>query len=54
MAQEFFGISEDEAYHLFIPGRQAEHLHGAVLDGTATKEQVAANIRTFVAKKESK
>lgn len=48
-AQKFFGLSMMEANHLFIPMRQFTNtLGGRELSRTATKTQVARNIRTFV------
>jgi hypothetical protein len=49
-AETWFSLSYDEARHLFIPGRQdPEQFGGEHLEETATKEQVASNIREFVA-----
>ncbi len=51
-AEIFFGISEDAFDHLFIPtGQSTERFGGVFLNRAATKEQVAANIRSFVALK---
>lgn len=54
-AVKFFGIRQDEAEHLFIPyyqhpnNYQHPNIYGWImLDNSATKEQVAANIRAFV------
>lgn len=47
----FFEISRLVYEHLFIPlGQRAGQFGGETLTRSATKEQVAANIRAFVAK----
>ncbi len=49
----FFDLSHEEFNLLFNPYRSGDMLVGQkVLDDAATKEQVAANIRAFVAYKE--
>jgi len=51
-AMNFFFINRPQYHHLFVPNMQKPSQFGGVdLDGDATKEQVAANIRSFVAKK---
>lgn len=53
-AREFFCLDRLETYHLFHPGCQRPLKYGGKeLRGFATKEQVAANIRAFVAHKQS-
>lgn len=53
-AVEFFDIDEDEADHLFQPGTQYPNVWGGKeLNHHATRKQVAANIRAFVARKET-
>lgn len=48
-AMEFFDISRNEAFHLFMPSSQSPHYYGGqYLNGRATKEEVAANIRAFI------
>lgn len=44
-AEDFFGLTKVESYHLFSPGRQ---FHGSYLGIDATPKQVARNIRAFV------
>jgi hypothetical protein len=52
-AQEWFDIGFDQRAHLFVPEQQMTNLFGGkYLKETATKEEVAANIRAFVAKME--
>ncbi len=52
-AQDFFGISNSEAGAMFIPTGNVGMKHGCpLLPSTASKEQVAANIRLFVAYKD--
>ena len=49
----WFDITADEFSHLFLPhGQYPEDYGGTELGIDATKEQVAANIRAFVAHKE--
>ena len=49
----WFDITADEFNHLFIPYAQHPILYGGTeLGADATKEQVTANIRAFVAHKE--
>lgn len=49
---KWFGIDQQERLHLFFPDEQSPLLFGGTdLSVNATKEQVAANIRAFVAKK---
>ncbi len=49
---EFFGVNNDEFDHLFVPENQYVKIYGGIdLGRDATKEQVAANIRAFVALK---
>lgn len=49
-AIRFFDISRREAQHLFYPiGQDCDSLGGNQLDYDATKEEVAQNIRAFVA-----
>lgn len=51
----YFGIDLDEVDHLFMPGQQrCESYGGQYLQTLSTKEQVASNIRAFVASKETK
>jgi hypothetical protein len=51
-ARSFFDIDISECDHLFYPDSQVPDLHGGVNLGIcATKEEVAANIRSFVALK---
>ncbi len=48
-ACEFFGISDDAACHLFVPNDQDTYAFGgSELGRNATKEQVAANILSFI------
>ena len=48
----FFGLSEEEYYHLFVSHSQNEDLYGGkYLTYTATRSDVAANIREFLKKK---
>lgn len=50
--REWFDIDDESRLHLFTPFNQLVHIYGGEsLDGEATKEQVAANIRAFVEKK---
>lgn len=50
----FFQIKEAERMHLFEPNKQIISLYdGEHLFSNATKEQVAANIREFVKRKEN-
>jgi hypothetical protein len=49
-AQEFFGINHIMMAHLFIPHAQKENYGGGELSPSATKEEVARNIRLFVDK----
>jgi hypothetical protein len=50
-ASLFFGITQEQAIHLFVPGAQRPLLfEGEALYGDATREQVAANIRAFITK----
>jgi len=54
-AMKFFGLTGDEADHLFIPSYQEiDSFGGMVLRNNATKKQVAQNIETFVAVQEAK
>lgn len=49
----YFGIDTDEDDHLFYPGQQDPCRYGGEkLDANATKEEVAANIRAFVFKRQ--
>ena len=49
LASEFFGISYEEATHLFIPDLQQPERYGGVhLDANATRQQVADNILKFL------
>ena len=49
-ASIFFNLTIEELSHLFYPNRQITHLYGGEdLGDDATKQQVAANIRAFVA-----
>lgn len=49
---EFFDIDGNEQNHLFYPhGQDCLYYGGIPLNGGATAEQVASNIRAFVAKK---
>ena len=54
-AEEFFGLTEIEAYELFHPTEDNEFTDeddsDGLLAGTSTKEEVAANIEAFVATK---
>ncbi len=51
---KFFNISISEYEHLFYPFSQNVEMYGGnTLGYSATKEQVASNIRAFVAKMES-
>lgn len=53
-ASDFFDIDSRARDHLFSPCDQYTKVYGGIdLDGSATKEQVAANIRAFVAKMEN-
>ena len=50
---KFFDIERDAACHLFAPGWQLTQIYGGKLLGAdATRKQVAANIRAFIAKME--
>lgn len=50
-AQKDFDLRQLEAQHLFIPGEQKPSTFGGrFLEATATRRQVAKNIRIFVAK----
>ena len=51
-ACKWFGLTDNEACHLFLPGCYRMQYGGNPLGGRATKDQVAANIRAFVAHKE--
>jgi hypothetical protein len=51
-AMEWFDIRRSMAHHLFNPTDQSSDYGGRYLDPNATKEQVAGNIRAFVAKME--
>lgn len=52
--RSFFDVSKKEMYHLFYHGcQEPDDLGGTRLGKDATKEQVASNIRAFVAKMES-
>lgn len=52
-SMNFFGLTWEEHMHLFNPCAQDTDAYGGVdLAGDATKEQVASNIRAFVAKKQ--
>jgi len=52
-AVNFFGLTYEEAEHLFSPNRQDVRQYGGrLLTGGAKPESVARNIRAFVAKKE--
>ena len=47
----WFGISAEQFYHLFVPDRQKiEKYGGKTLNDNATRYEVAANIRIFVTK----
>lgn len=48
---EFFDVTDDESSHLFIPKYQLEK-YSEDLGFNSTKEQVAANIRSFVSAKQ--
>lgn len=49
-AEKYFDIDGIEAEHLFFPKEQLpEEFGGILLDCDATKEEVASNIRAFVA-----
>jgi hypothetical protein len=48
-ARDFFGLDVDEAEHLFNPDSQQPNAYGGKrLDDTASRIQVAANIRAFI------
>jgi hypothetical protein len=48
-AATFFGLNHIEFGHLFIPDDQSPERYGGIeLSNSATKEQVASNIRIFV------
>jgi len=50
-AEIYFGISADQAAHLFIPGGQRPRsFSGKHLEGEATRYQVAANLKAFIDK----
>ncbi len=50
-AEKFFGVSGAASQHLFCPSAQnTQEFGGNDLDRNATRHQVAANIRAFVAK----
>lgn len=50
--ETFFGINEEEYEHLFTPAGQMTRMYGGkYLNPSATKIQVAKNIRAFVEKK---
>lgn len=52
-AHDFFKINPSEFAHLFVPNAQAPSTYGGIrLDTDATRKQVAANIRAFVAKRQ--
>jgi hypothetical protein len=51
-ARRFFGISDDEARHLFQPDAQIPEWGGRHLGNFATRKQVASNIEAFVKRKE--
>ena len=47
--RDFFGIDPEQYRHLFIPyEQQPEKFGGKILDGSATRYEVAANIRAFI------
>jgi len=49
----WFGLSINQYEHLFAPYSQEPFTYGGeFLDGNATKEEVASNIRSFVVKME--
>lgn len=51
IAGKYWGTTEREGNHLFFPNLQNTEKYGGVfLENNATKEQVAFNIREFVAK----
>ena len=53
-ATVFFKIDSDEAGHLFYPNKQKPNLYGGKeLDETATRYEVAANIREFIKVKQN-
>ncbi len=48
-AKKFFGLTHKQALHLFYPSSQNPSLYGGdYIDETATRKQVASNIREFV------
>jgi hypothetical protein len=50
--QNFFDLDRSEFNHLFLPGCQLPNNYGGeYLRPTATRQQVASNIRAFVAEK---
>jgi hypothetical protein len=52
---EYFGISNDEAWHLFFPHSQEPQLYGGNhLDGYATIEDVIFNLKAFLELKNQK
>lgn len=58
-AREWFGLSDPECEHLFIPSgifftnQQPDLYGGRTLSADATPKQVARNIRAFIKKKEA-
>ena len=47
--RDFFEITNEQYLHLFIPeDQQPEKFGGKILDGSATRYEVAANIRAFI------
>lgn len=52
-AQRFFGLYQEESFHLFNPGSQRPKSYGGSwLCGDATAKQVARNIRAFIKHKQ--
>jgi hypothetical protein len=48
-ARDFFGLDVDECEHLFNPDSQQPNIYGGkCLNDTASRIQVAANIRAFI------
>jgi hypothetical protein len=53
-AMEFFGLSENQCYHLFYPNRQLiETYGGELLVESSTREEVIANLKIFIEKVKS-
>lgn len=51
---DFFGLTKEEANHLFVPEFQDTYNYGGInLGDGATRKQVAKNILAFIEKKRS-